>query len=266
MLKNKLSIIPILDKNGNLLNYLRLSEYEKIKFSEKKIFKKLSIVIMAGGLGKRLDPFTKILPKPLIPIKDKPVIEHILNSFVNLGIKDFIITLNYKSNIIKAYFEEYKFRKNIKFYTEKKPLGTIGSLKKINKQIKDTTILCNCDILTYFDYRELLKFHMKNKFDITLVASKNNIQIQYGTCELDQNEDFFRINEKPKLNYLANIGVYVLEKKALNIIPYNKKYDFDVFLKKAKSLNFKIGVFFINENQWFDIGQWGNYVKTLKDL
>ena len=143
--KGNLDLIPILNKNRKVVDYLHR---EKL-FSSNKQAKPESViidtpvVIMAGGKGTRLEPFTKVLPKPLIPVNDKPIINHIIDRFVAVGVKEIYITVNYKANIIKAYFEDLETNYKIKFIEEKKPLGTAGSLGLIKEKIETPIIVTN---------------------------------------------------------------------------------------------------------------------------
>ena len=129
---------------------------------------------MAGGQGARLRPFTNILPKPLIPVGKKTVIENIIDKFKTFGQNNFFISLNFKSKIIKSYFEEIGFKHKISFIKEKNPMGTIGCLKLIKNKVKKNLIVTNCDTLMNFEYTNLVEFHRKNNFDITIVAAKKN--------------------------------------------------------------------------------------------
>ena len=136
---------------------------------------------MSGGYGTRLKPFTEILPKALIPIDSKPIIEKIISNFSNYGVKNFHISVNFKASILKAYFKSLNIKEKISFINEKKPLGTIGSLGLIKSKLNKTFFVTNCDILVDCDYINLLNFHQKNKFDMT-IAVKKEYKLPYGNC------------------------------------------------------------------------------------
>jgi dTDP-glucose pyrophosphorylase len=265
LLKKKINFAPVVDKNKKVLNSISLIDL----LSDKEILNKhidVPVVIMAGGIGSRLEPFTKILPKPLIPINNKPVIEHIIDSFLKFGIKNFFLSINYKSKILKYYFKEYKPKFKLFFLEEKKPLGTAGSLIYLKNTIDQVFFLTNSDIILHIDYKDLYIFHKKNKYDITLVTAAKEFQVSYGVCILNKNGSFKNIKEKPKFNFFTNTGVYVLNKSIINLITENKKIDMDELIRLAKLKKKKIGIFPISDHQWVDIGQWNEYQKAVNQL
>jgi dTDP-glucose pyrophosphorylase len=262
-IKQRLDLIPVVNKNMNVIKIITWDQVlGKVNF-KKKI--NLPVVIMSGGQGTRLMPFTSILPKPLIPINNKAVIQHIIDNFVEFGCNDFSVITNFKSKIIQSYFEELKTKYKVRIIKEKSPLGTAGGLSLL--RIKKTPlIITNCDTLTNFNLHEFYQFHKKNKNDLTIVASIKNYKIPYGICEIGEKSDLKNILEKPNYNYLINIGLYIMNKKILKIIPKNNHFDFSDIIKNLKSNNKKIGVFPISENAWQDIGQWDEYRKSLVQL
>ena len=189
----------------------------------------IPVVIMAGGRGTRLEPFTKVLPKPLVPIHETTIIERIINTFTKKKCEDFYLTVNYKSRIIKAYFEELQPNYNVHFIDEPEPLGTAGSLIYLKDKIKNHCFVTNCDILIKIDYLNLLEFHINGKYDLTLVASAKEYVIPYGTCEIDKFGELSHINEKPSYDLLINTGLYVLNPEILKFIPENKLYPYYSF-------------------------------------
>jgi len=229
-----IELIPILDKNKKFLRYIT---WNRIFGNSKKLIgiPDISVVIMAGGKGSRLNPFTKILPKPLIPINDKPIIEHIIAQFVSFGVKNFILTLNYKSKILRLFFEEQKNKIiSIKFLEEKKPLGTAGGLKILQKKLSNNFFVNNCDVLVKENYKEIYDFHKKNKNIITIVASTKEFTIPYGVCKINSKGLLSKINEKPTHNFLVNTGLYVINKKALKFIPKGKSFNLTDLINKIK--------------------------------
>ncbi|MDC0059781.1 sugar phosphate nucleotidyltransferase, partial [Pelagibacteraceae bacterium] len=246
--------------NNIVVNYLSWENAFGTKKKNKNL-QNISIVIMAGGKGDRLAPFTKILPKPLIPINDKPVIEHIIEKFTSFGATKFCITVNYKSLILKSFFKELKPNYSVKFFEEKKPLGTIGGLHSHKKNFKDAFFVTNCDVIIDSDYGDIYNFHKSNKNDITLVASTKDFEIPYGICELNKKGKLSNINEKPRQNFLANTGLYVLNPKVLNLIPKNKFFHMTQLIKIAKKRKLLVGVYPVEDSKWVDIGQWSMYRK-----
>jgi len=259
-------LIPIINKKNKIKKILRLINFLDNK-NQKKIKKinKIYAVIMAGGLGTRMLPFTEVLPKPLVPINGKPILSYILDSFEKYGVNKFWLTLNYKSLLIKAYLNETKYKAKISYYEEKTPLGTVGALKYLYNKLDNNFFLTNCDTIINTDLTQVLRFHQKNKHDITVVASLKKFNIPYGVCKLDINNKFTEINEKPNLNFLINSGFYVINKKILKLIPKNK-YDMTDLIKEAEIKNKSIGVYPINESSWIDVGNWQEYKKAVKGL
>jgi len=199
-LKNKIDLIPILDQNCKVVDFItwekafgnnRKSENQKLD---------VPVVIMAGGKGTRLKPFTRVLPKPLIPVGNKPVIDHIIDRFRVYGISEFYLTIHHMSKIMRAYFEEKEPDYSIGFAEEDEPRGTAGSLKLLADKLNKPFFVSNCDIIIEADYADLYRFHMQNKHDITLVASAKQFNIPYGICELNGSGSLERIKEKPEYN------------------------------------------------------------------
>ena len=257
IIDNRLGIVPIVDENKKLIDIFYLDKLKKINKKHN-----IPVVIMAGGKGTRLAPFTNILPKMLIPISDKPVIEHILDSFVLYGFHKFVLCINYKSEIIKSYFKEMK-RYLVSFSKENKPLGTVGGIKKINFHKEKNIIVTNCDGIFDINFESLMDFHLKSNSQITLVASRKNIKIPYGVCQLGKSKNTLKnISEKPSMDFLVNTGLYVIKSEIIKLIPKNKYFDFTDLLLKAKKNRKKISVFPIDNKNWNDVGQWENLKVT----
>ena len=255
ILDKGLGIVPIVNDKKKLIEIFYLDKLKKFnkKFSN-------PIVIMAGGKGTRLAPFTNILPKMLIPINEKPVIEHILDSFELYGFHNFKICINHKSVIVKSYFKE-KNKHKVLFSNENKPLGTVGGVRKINFKKNKDIIITNCDGIFEINFEALLDYHIQSKADITLVASRKLIKIPYGVCQLDKSQKFLKdLSEKPSMDFLVNTGLYIVKSEIIKLIPKNKYFDFTDLLSKAKKNKKKIAIFPIANDKWNDVGQW----ETLK--
>ena len=264
--ENKFDLIPVVDNNKKLIEILLWENiFNNLKNNQKSLLD-VPVVIMAGGRGKRLEPFTKILPKPLIPVHDKPIIEHIVDRFVKIGCTNFLLTINYRSKILKAYFEEREPDYKIKFFEEKFPLGTAGSLQYVKSNFDGPFFVTNCDIVIDSDYHSIYEFHKENKFDITLVASTKEFIIPYGTCDLDRNGQFLRINEKPNYEFLVNTGLYVINPDLLKLIPKDKFYHVTHLIEEAKNQGKRVGIYPVDEDSWTDVGQWAEYKKALDTL
>lgn len=253
----KLEILPVLDrKTGKIVDVLTQNKLNKLKSKKlKKI--NCSIVVMAGGKGTRLKPYTEVLPKPLLPINKKPAIRHILEKFQKHKPKNFFITVNYKAELLKSYFSETKRSYNIQIISEDKPLGTAGSLYYLKNKIKNRFFLTNCDTLIDTDYYELLNFHKKNKNDITAVVANKIFTIPYGVCEIKNNN--FSLKEKPKLKFKVNVGLYVIESKILKSIKQKRYLDFNTLLNETLRKGDKVGYYEIKDKDWIDVGQMEKY-------
>ena len=263
-LKKKLPFIPIIDNNRKVSKIIFWDDLFKNNVSKKLKKIDIPVIIMAGGKGVRLEPFTKILPKPLIPINNKPIIEHIIDNFIKYNFNHFYLSLNYKSKILKAYFEETKRNFKVDYLEEKTPLGTAGSLKLLEKKIKKSVIVTNCDIIVDIDYSHFLKFHNDNKCDITFLAFSKRFEIPYGICNFNKQGDFLDIKERQSSNYIVNAGMYIISSKLLKLIPKNKIFHMTDLINIAKSKKYKISVFPIEEDKWIDIGQWNEYKNAIK--
>ena len=230
-LENKVDLMPEVDSQNNVVGY---KTWEQIfgNGNSKVIYDlEVPVVVMAGGKGTRLEPFTKVLPKPLVPINEKPIIEHIIENFTEVGCSDFYLTVNYKGKILKAYFEELSPEYSVSFVDEPQPLGTAGSLKFLQGRFSKPFFVTNCDIIIKADYRELYRFHIEGDYDITLVASAKEYIIPYGTCELNGNGHLSHINEKPKYELLINTGLYIISPDILEMIPKNDFFHIDSKIK-----------------------------------
>ena len=265
-LKQKIYFIPIINNNEKVINLLTSRDLFSEKKNKKIKNQNIPVVIMAGGFGTRLEPFTKVLPKPLIPIDGKPIIDHIMESFKSSGSNTFYITLNYKSKILKSYFEELNHKYKIFFLEEKNPLGTAGALYLLKNKISKNFFVTNSDIILNTDYIDLYNFHSENKNDITLVVAAKEYEIPYGSCEISSNGDLLKINEKPKFNFLINSGLYLLNNKILKLLKKNKKTDMNELIDLAIKNKFKIKIYPVSEKQWIDVGQWVEYKKIVEKL
>ena len=264
--EQKFDLIPIVDTNRKLINILSWKDAYGNESKRQKGYINLPVVIMAGGRGTRLEPFTNILPKPLVPIHDKPVIEHIIEKFTDVGVNEFILSINYKSRIMKAFFDELDPEFKVEFIEEDKPLGTAGSLKFLQGKINGPFIVTNCDIIIKADYPDIISFHKKNNYDITLVASMKNYIIPYGTCELSPDGYLKDINEKPEYNFLVNTGLYILNPYVLDLIPNSKTFHITDLIEKVKNRGQKVGVYPIDDDSWVDVGEWAEYQKAADRL
>jgi len=266
MLDKKIACVPVVNEFKEVVDVLIWDEVLGSKVSRHKEKLQIPAVIMAGGKGARLDPFTKILPKPLIPIGGKPIIEIIMDKLSEFGINDFYVTINHKAKMIKSYFEEMNTKYNITYIEEENPLGTSGGLKHFQKKLKGSMLVTNCDIIIESDYSEIMSYHDENQYDLTLVVSCRHYVIPYGVCAIENGGTLKSISEKPEYDLLVNTGMYFVKNTILHLIPDNQHFNITDLINKAQEHRFKIGVFPINEKSWIDIGQWEEYHKAIKVL
>jgi len=259
--------IPIINFDGTLQNIIFKEDFFDAKEVD-RIKQKLPypVVIMAGGEGSRLAPFTNILPKPLLPLGDEPVIKVIMDKFSSSGVNDFFITVNSKKQMIKGYFHDHKSPYKIHFIDENHPLGTAGSLGLIKKYIDTDFFVVNCDVVLDIDHSDLVKFHKKGGYDLTLVASLRQFTIPYGVCDIDSHGTLVSMHEKPGQDLLVNTGLYFLNLDVLNLISGNEFLHMTDVIKILKEKGFKVGVYPVSEKSWLDVGQWKEYSATLKQL
>jgi len=220
----------------------------------------LPVVVMAGGTGSRLKPLTNVLPKPLIPIGEKTILEEIFERFGNHGCNNFYISVNYKAELIKYYIRKQNLPYDIKFFKENKPMGSAGSLSMLKGKIEKTFFVTNCDILIDQDYSEILKYHRENRNEITLVAVLKFYAIPYGTVEAGENGQLRKLVEKPELALKINSGMYILDPHLLDEIPNNQFFHITQLIDKVNNRKGKIGVFPVSEQSWSDIGEWSSYL------
>jgi len=265
-LEHNFDLIPIVDAKGIFEEILFLESVLKDRDVQQKKKLDVPVIIMAGGRGTRMEPFTKILPKPLVPLHEKPIIEHIIQRFTDFGCHEFHLTINYKGLILKAYFEELQPDYGIHFVEEQEPLGTAGSLRFLDGKFNQPFFVTNCDIIIKADYSSLYEFHQKGGYDISLVASAKEYIIPYGTCKLNGEGNLSHINEKPHYDFLINTGLYVLNPDVLKLIPKNRFYHITQLIEEAKNRGKKVGVFPIDDNDWIDVGQWAEYQLAEKRL
>lgn len=251
MKKNHIEAVPIVDDNRQIISAVFLNNQE-VSIKNKL---NVPVVIMAGGKGTRLYPYTKILPKPLIPIGEIPIVEHIINRFHRAGSNDFFLVVNHKKNMIKAYFNEIQKDYEVTYVDEDIPLGTGGGLSLLNGKIDSTFILSNCDILIEEDYEKIYSFHKKEKNLITMVCSLKNIKIPYGVIEIGDNGEIESMKEKPELSFFTNTGMYVVEPEVIEKIETDVPLGFPDIIEKYIKTCAKIGVYPISEYAWMDMGQ-----------
>ncbi len=265
MLVGRSEYMPVISEQGELV---RVVFWEDLFGTDKKIAKgKLGIpvLLMAGGMGSRLRPLTNVLPKALIPIGEKSIIEQIIDSFVDYDCRDFFISVNYKADMIKYYLEGIENRGyNVSYVEEEEFLGTAGSIRLVEDRIHSTFFVSNCDIMVNEDYAAILDYHRQSKNEITMVAAMMNYKIPYGVLETNCDGLLTDINEKPEYFYKINSGLYIMEPSAIKEIPQHKLFHITDLSQALIRQNRRVGVFPVSQDSWTDMGNWDEFLRQAK--
>lgn len=254
--------LPIINYNQEVVEII-FRDGRRIR---RKYDLKCPVVMMAGGKGTRLYPYTKILPKALIPIGEIPISERIINNFMDFGCTQFYMIVNHKRNMIQAYYESIPRKYEVKYIEEDKPLGTGGGLYLLDNQINQDFFLVNCDIIVDVDYNEIYSFHKEQRNFITIVAAKYHHVIPYGVVDCDDHNQYLDILEKPELNYLISTGMYLVNDALIKMMPHDEAISFPDLIDSFKKKGKKIGVYVVEESAYMDMGQLEEMEKMKKKL
>ncbi len=247
--------IPIIDNKGMIVGIEEVDELIKPSTHRNKV------VLMAGGLGTRLRPLTDKVPKPLLKVGNKPIIETIMESFSKYGFKDFILSVNYKSEMFEEYFGDgSKFGFNIEYIHEDKRLGTAGALSLMREKLKDDFFVMNGDLLTNVNFEHLLKFHQESNSVGTMCVREYDFQVPYGVVNVEDGK-LKSIVEKPVHKFFVSAGIYMLNPGVLKYIPDDIFYDMPTLFeklieKKENAISFPI------REYWLDIGRREEFEKA----
>ena len=266
MRRMRAECMPVLNDSGQLIDVIFWKELfgTQVKLEKEKI--DLPVVIMAGGKGTRLKPLTYVIPKPLIPIGEKTILEEIMDQFVGIGCNKFYMSVNYKYDMIEFYLNQLDKDYDISFFREEKPLGTIGSVSLLKDKITTPFFVSNCDILIDQDYRDVYEYHKENNNDLTIVTAVKSHRIPYGVITTGENGIMEGLSEKPENTYMINTGVYILNPELINEIPENEFFHITHLMDKIRERGGRIGCFPVSEKSWTDIGEWSEYLKMIKVL
>jgi len=247
-----ISQLPVLDDDMRVIDVIFYHEF----FEEKA--KENWALIMAGGLGTRLHPLTQEMPKPMLKVGAKPIIETIIEQLKSYGYKNIVMCLNYKADIIKNYFQDgANFGVNIKYVNERKRLGTAGAIRLAREYIDKPFFVLNGDILTKLNFDQFMQFHIKSGNIITIGTKKYEIQIPYGVVNL-RDERVIDLQEKPVSSYFISGGMYCLDPETIDRIPGDEYFDITQLISGYLERGGKVGSFPITE-YWMDIGQIDDY-------
>jgi len=264
MLETRAECMPVINDQDELVNVLFWEDVFHEAEKRKKVKLDLPVVIMAGGKGSRLKPLTNVLPKPLIPIGEKTILEYIMDRFIDVGCNNFYLSVNYKAEMIEHYFEQIENNNyKIEFFKEPKPLGTAGSLYMLKGKINETFFVSNCDIIIDDEYDEIYNYHKESKNELTIVAALKHYPIPYGTIETGESGRIKSFIEKPELTFQINSGMYILEPHLLDEIPNNEFFHITDLISNIQKRGGNVGAFPVSEKSWTDIGEWSEYYKSV---
>ncbi len=257
LIDDSISVIPIVDMEMHIVDVVDNKSACNKNYKNNKELINVPVVMMAGGKGTRLYPYTRILPKPLIPVGEKPIAELILDSFCDYGCNEFYLIVNHKKNMIKAYFNEIEKNYCVHYVDEENPLGTGGGVKLLRGLINETFILTNCDNIIEEDYTKIYEYHKEHKNLITMICSLKNFTIPYGVVELADEGNIKSLDEKPTFSFFTNTGCYIVEPEVIDDIPENTFIGFPDIIERYMAESKKVGVYPIGENSWLDMGEIG---------
>lgn len=255
--KNNYKILPVLDSDNRLVNV--------VNFRTTKSYLPIDVLIMAGGRGSRLRPLTDTVPKPLLTIGDKPIIEHNLDRLVSFGVDDFWISLCYLGEQIESYFGNGSTKSiNIQYVWEKTGLGTIGAIKKIEEFRHDYILVTNSDILTNLDYEDFFLHFLEKEADLAVVSIPYSVDIPYAVLETN-NGMIHSFKEKPTYTYYSNGGIYLMKKSVIDHIPNGIFYNATDLLQYLIDKGDKVVTYPLT-GYWLDIGKHEDFAKAQRDI
>ena len=264
MRRLRAEVMPILDDEHQLVDVWFWGDLFKKSESSIRESIDLPVVIMAGGKGTRLKPLTNVIPKPLVPIGEKTILESILDQFEEIGCTKFYMSVNYKADMLKYYLGQLEHKYDIEFFQEDKPLGTIGSVSLLKSKITTPFFVSNCDSINQQDYRDVYDYHVNNHNDLTIVTMVKSFKIPYGVIETGEDGLMVSLSEKPELTYQVNTGVYILNPNCIDEIPEGQFFHITNLMEKIKARGGRVGCFPVSEHSWKDMGEWSEYLKMIR--
>lgn len=251
--------LPVLDDTGRVVDLILRSDLVSEGGAG------FSAVVMAGGFGRRMRPFTDEIPKPMLTVGDKPILERIVEQLHDVGLRRVSITTHYKADVIKTHFGDgRKFGVDMQYVEEDQPLGTAGALALLDRP-KEPLLVINGDVLTRVDFRAMLSFHVSHKAHLTVAVRKCDVPVPFGVVECAECE-VQRITEKPVYQFLVNAGIYLLEPEALDYIPAGKRFDMTDLIDALLAVRTRRVVSFPILEYWLDIGKPGDYEQAQRDV
>lgn len=263
MFRELIDCMPVLNDAGDIVDVLFWHDVftEEVADNRPKI--SLPVVIMAGGKGSRLKPITNVIPKPLVPVGDKTILEVIMDQFERIGCNKFYMSINYKADLMKYYLSQLEHKYDIEFFMEDRPLGTIGSVALLKGKINTPFFVSNCDSINEQDYRDVYDYHVNNHNDMTMVTMVKSFKIPYGVIETGEDGLMISLKEKPEHTYMVNTGVYILNPDLIDEIPQGEFFHVTQLMEKVRLRGGRVGCFPVSEDAWKDMGEWSEYLKMI---
>jgi dTDP-glucose pyrophosphorylase len=249
-------IVPLLDSEGRIVRFIDLSK--------RKSFLPIDAVIMAGGKGTRLMPLTKYIPKPLLKVGDKAIIQYNVDHLINYGVLNIHISINHFGDQIVNYFEKENLDANITFIEENEPLGTIGALSLVSNFHSEYILLMNSDLLTNVDLELMFKRFIELDLDMIIGTIPYTVNIPYAVIE-SSNNLVIELSEKPDYTYECNSGIYIIHKKHLALIPKGELFNAPDLAEKLIQKKGKVGTFLFHD-YWLDIGKHKDFMRAQEDI
>ena len=256
--RNHFKVLPILNAKNQVVDILN--------FDNKSTIINADAILMAGGEGKRLRPLTETIPKPLLRVGDKPIIEYNIDRLKNVGIKNIHLSVNYLAEQLEDYFGDGSNKSlNIQYVKEDRPLGTIGSILLVDNFDHDDIIVMNSDLLTNIDFGDFFRAFKESNATMAVAATSYHVDVPYAVLEVNENNSVKSLKEKPRYTYYSNAGIYLLKKEVLKMIPENQFFDITDLMDKILEMNLKLITYPIN-GYWLDIGKHEDYKKAQEDI
>lgn len=255
---NKFLQIPVVDEQGRVIGLETLSDLLNPAEQEN------IVVLMAGGIGSRLKPLTDDCPKPMLAVGNKPILETIINNFVEYGFRRFYLSVNYKAEMVTSYFGDgSRWGVDIRYIHEHERMGTAGALGHLPLRPSLPLLVMNADLITKVNFNNLLSYHVQKSSKATMCVREYDLQVPYGVVQLD-GDRFAGIEEKPVKRFFVNAGIYVLEPEVLDYVPANSYFDMPQLFERIAQEHKNISVFPISE-YWLDIGQMNDYMRAVNE-
>lgn len=264
MKKHGIRSVPIIDEDSRVVDICFIENHSRVSNGQNAV--DVPVAIMAGGKGVRLQPYTNILPKPLMPIGEKTITEHIISRFEDAGCNRFNMIVNYKKHLIEAYFLGGEAECEIDFIEEEKFLGTAGGLRLLIGKYNETIFVTNCDILIDADYSDIYEYHKNSGNIATIVCAVKNMQLPYGVVYSTESGRITGIKEKPDISSIVNTGFYVVEPEFFERIPQNEVSQITDVFQDCINEGLRVGMYPVSEDNWMDMGQFDELRKMTERL